>query len=246
MGIDDDPIIALERQFEMENLSVSPVTKAVLAVSSYFTLVWPVNKAVDTIKNHLSADSLERIRLLVETLANEIRGHDAELKRLQEKLPTADAAIREEVSRELLIDASRKASRNRSKDRISRIGVILTNGIVQPEFIDADEIEEMMRIAVELSDREVDFLRELIRIEGEALQAQDHLPRYDAYTRWEQGRWGASIDPEIDSVFSKLESYGLVARLAPPSNLNIMADFQNRYVLLKKGLRFSRLAKSSV
>ena len=27
-------------------------------------------------------------------------------------------------------------------------------------------------------------------------------------------------------------------RLAPPNNQNIMADFQNRYVLLEKGLRF--------
>jgi hypothetical protein len=39
-------------------------------------------------------------------------------------------------------------------------------------------------------------------------------------------------------VFRKLESYGLTARIPPPNNLNIMDGFQNRYVLLKKGLRF--------
>jgi hypothetical protein len=95
-----------------------------------------------------------------------------------------------------------------------------------------------MRVAIELSDHDIEFLRELVRIEGFMLEAQDHISRYDAHTKWEQGRWGDRIDPEIDSVFSKLESYGLVARLAPPSNLNLTADFQNRYVLLKKGLRF--------
>ena len=52
------------------------------------------------------------------------------------------------------------------------------------------------------------------------------------------------MDPELDSVFSKLESYGLVTRLAPPNNQNIMADIQNRYALLPKGLRFVDLIKS--
>lgn len=49
----------------------------------------------------------------------------------------------------------------------------------------------------------------------------------------------------LDSVFSKLESYGLVARIPPPNNLNITADFQNRYARLSKGLRFVELARSS-
>jgi hypothetical protein len=63
--------------------------------------------------------------------------------------------------------------------------------------------------------------------------------------RWEQGFWGTRIIPEIDSVFSKLESYGLVARIPPPNNLNIMADYQNRYVLLKKGVRFVTLTREA-
>jgi len=98
---------------------------------------------------------------------------------------------------------------------------------------------------MELSDRDIEFLKELIKIEGAMLQAQDHITRQTAHTKWEHGWWGARIDPEIDSVFSKLESFGLVARLAPPNNLNITADFQNRYVLLKKGLRFSTLVQEA-
>ena len=121
---------------------------------------------------------------------------------------------------------------------MKRIGLILANAVVESKRTEADEVEEMMRVAMELSDHDIEFLRELVRIEGLMLQAQDHIPRYDAHAKWEQGRWGDRIDPEIDSVFSKLESYGLVARLAPPNNLTLLADFQNRYVLLKKGLRF--------
>ena len=79
-----------------------------------------------------------------------------------------------------------------------------------------------------------------MRIEGVIVRNQGRVERYSAYTTWEQGRWGTRVDPELDSVFSKLESYGLVARLAPPNNLNIMADVQNRYVLLPKGLSIRR------
>ncbi|MFZ0279679.1 MAG: hypothetical protein WA254_06575 [Candidatus Sulfotelmatobacter sp.] len=128
---------------------------------------------------------------------------------------------------------------------MKRIGLILANALVESKPTDADEVEEMMRIAAELSDGDIVYLRELVRIEEQMLQAQDHISRYDAHMKWDQGFWGDRVDPEIDSVFSKLESYGLVARLAPPNNLNVMADFQNRYVLLKKGLRFVTLIREA-
>ena len=128
---------------------------------------------------------------------------------------------------------------------MKRIGLILANAVVGSQPTDADEVEEMMRVAMDLSDSDIRYLRELIRIEGTALETQDHIAGYDAHTRWEQGFWGTRIVPEIDSVFSKLESYGLVSRLAPPNNLNVMADFQNRYVLLKKGMRFAMMTREA-
>ena len=41
--------------------------------------------------------------------------------------------------------------------------------------------------------------------------------------------------------FSKLESYGLVSSIPPP-NLNLMAEYQNRYGLLRKGSPLSHFA----
>lgn len=63
---------------------------------------------------------------------------------------------------------------------------------------------------------------------------------------WEGGFWKNNTDPSTDSVFGKLESYGLCSRIPPPNNLNIMADFQNRYALLQKGLRFVTLVQQQV
>jgi hypothetical protein len=128
---------------------------------------------------------------------------------------------------------------------VKRIGLILANGTIQPDPTNSDEIEEMMRIAMELSDNDIRYLGELVRIEGKQVVSQGGISRYSAHQTWEQGFWGTRLDNEFDSVFSKLESYGLVARIPPSNTLNIMADIQNRYVLLKKGLRFVELIQQT-
>jgi hypothetical protein len=245
MPADDNPFDALERQLQMEDMPVSPVTKAVLKIGSLLPTAWPVSKAIEVLKGHLAADSLNRIHLMLETCVSEVRRHDNEIGRLRAAATAEESQAREEVSRELLLDAARKAESTRAKERVKRIGLILANALVESKPTDADEVEEMMRIATEVSDSDIVYLRELAKIEEPLLQAHNHIPRYDAHMKWEQGFWGDRVDPEIDSIFSKLESYGLVARLAPPNNLNIMADFQNRYVLLKKGLRFVTLIREA-
>jgi hypothetical protein len=238
MPADDHPFDALKQRFQMEEASVSPIAKIVLELASSIPDIWPFDKVANKLKDHLAADSVERIRLMLETCMNEVRKHDDEIRRLRENMSAKESQGRSEVSGELLLDAARKAESTRSKERVKRIGLILGNAVVDAKETDADEIEELLRVAMELSDRDIEYLRELVRIEGDQLERQHHVTRYNAYKLWEHGFWGTRIDPEIDSVFSKLESYGLVARIPPPNNLNIQADFQNRYVLLRKGLQF--------
>src|SRR5580700_11700584 len=60
--------------------------------------------------------------------------------------------------------------------------------------------------------------------------------RYDANAKWEQGSWGTFHRTRHGQSISKLESYGLVARLPPPNIVNALGVFQNRYVLLSRGL----------
>jgi hypothetical protein len=246
MPADDHPFDALEHQLHMENLSVSPVAENLLVLASDLPVEWPFNKIVEWLrKGNLAADSQERIRLMLDTCKLEIRKHDEEMMKLRDSLDAEHRQAREELLPGLLLDAARKAESTRAKERVKRIGLILANAVTESTPTDADEIEEMMRVAVELSDRDIEFLRELLRVQGSNLQSKDHIPRFEAHQSWEQGWWRSSINPEIDSVFSKLESYGLVARIPPPNNLNISADFQNRYVLLKKGARFATLIREA-
>jgi hypothetical protein len=243
MPSDDHPIIALEKQFELEDSSTSPIARLVFDLASALELPWPFNSAVAKLKEHLAGDASNRIKVMLQTFRDEILRLSSEVDQLKATLTSEESDRRDQTAKDLLLDAARKAANTRAIERIRRIGLILANGITEQSPTDADEIEEMMRIATELNDRDILHLRELVRIEGSVIEQRERVERHDAYTRWEQGYWGARVDGELDSVFSKLVSYGLVAQIPPPNNLNISADFQNRYVLLKKGLRFVNLIR---
>ena len=73
------------------------------------------------------------------------------------------------------MDAVRKAVNTRAMERVKRIGLILAHGFTESEAIDSDEIEEMMRVAMEVSDKNVPYLRELVRIDGPAWETNEEL-----------------------------------------------------------------------
>jgi hypothetical protein len=240
MAIDDHPFDAIEKHFKLEDSSTSPLIKLLLWLTSFVSWMWPFDKAFSFLKDHVSADSAQRIKVMLDACMNEVRKHDAELAAIRSALSPQDAQAREEATAELVVDAVRRAINTRSLTRVQRIGVILSNGLVQ-KTLHPDHVEEMMRVAMDLNDTDISYLGELIRIEGEMVAARGRIERYDAHTKWEQARWGTAVNPELDSVFNKLASYGLVVPIPPPNNLNIMADFQNRYALLPKGLHFYTL-----
>jgi len=242
--IDDNPIKRLQHQFEMEDLATSPVTEAVVKIAEKLPLPELLKKGADFLAGRLNKQAEERRNLLLETVADETVKYGEELDRLKKSVDEHGERTKPEVMAELLMDATRKAQNTRAKERVRRIALILFNALVEPKEADADEVEEMMRVAMEVSDRDVVYLRELVKIEGNLLATREHIPRYDAHSAWSNGFWGDRVVPEVDSVFQKLESYGLVTRIAPPNNQNIIAEIQNRYVLLPKGLRFVNLIKN--
>jgi hypothetical protein len=249
MAIDDHPIEVLRKHLELEDSSKYPLAETMLAIFCSVPLPWPLDAAATKLKDHIAADSGHRIKVMFETCTEELLKQRKQIDQLQDQLTAEEAERRSHQAKELLLDAARKASVTRSLMRVRRIGMILANGVAADgSASEADEVEEMMRVAMDISDRDVEYLRELVRIEGTQVGSRGRMERYQAHMVWEQGFWGARTESEIDSVFSKLESYGLVSRIPPPNNLNLMADFQNRYVLLQKGLHFAELvtAKASL
>jgi hypothetical protein len=237
----DDPLDALQKQLELEESSSSSIGKILIEALE----ASPKGLFIDAIIRALAeagrADDRHKTKVLIDTLVGEVRRLGSEVDKLRSKLSPMEFNARTEAASRLLLDAFRKAMVTRAVERVKRIATILANGIVDPRSLDEDEIEEMMRVATELTDQDVDYLRELVLIEGNIVRLRGRIERYQAHMQWEQGPWGTKVEGQIDSVFSKLESCGLVSRIPPPNNLNIGADFQNRYVLLSKGLRFTEL-----
>lgn len=245
MAIDDNPIAALRKQFELEDISRSPISEMLVKVSAELTKFYPLPSSLQSIlqivNDKIGTDSVERIAIMLETVANEVIKHDRNISELRESQSAEQKKARDEPQAKLIIDGARRASATRSIARVQRIGIILARTISAPTPPDEDEIEEMMRIATELTDVDVSYLGELVSLQARYLEGRSHIERYTAYQSWESGPWGNKIDPTLDSVFHKLESYGLVAAIAPNNTYNIMADIQTRFALLPKGRRFAEL-----
>jgi hypothetical protein len=239
----DDPIESIEKQLELEDSSSSDIGRALLTHLQLFPLPWPLSAAVLALDNQIESDRYERLKVYIQTVAEVAKAIQKRADQYDRRLDDLEANQRTECTRKLLVEGARRVAGTRSIARVTRIGIILARGVTEKALPDEDEIEEMMRIARELTEQDVDYLNELGRIYGEIIKKNGRVDRYTAFQVWVIGRWGESRNPEIDSVCSKLESFGLVGSVPGNNTFNVMADIQNRYVLLPKGLRFSELIK---
>lgn len=245
MAIDDNPIEALRKQFDLEDSAKSPVTAGIVNAAAALVKLGkvpvPLNAIIQRVAQVISNDGNERVKIMLETVADQVLKHEKEIGEIRERQTAEQARAREEQVARLVIDGARRASVTRSIERVKRLGIILSKSIVDPRPVNEDETEEMMRIATELAEEDVKYLGELVKVHGKFVSGNQHMERYTAYNEWERGPWGTLVDPKIDSIFHKLESYGLVSSIAPNNTLNISADIQTRYALLPKGLRFANL-----
>jgi hypothetical protein len=239
----DDPIEALEKQLELEDSSSSNISRALLTKLQLAPLPWPLSAAVDALDKQIDNDRYDRLKIYVQTIASTMKAIQELVDRNTRRLDDIEATQRAESTSNLLVEGARKVVSTRSISRVMRIGVILARGVTEEKLPNEDEIEEMMRIARELTEQDIDYLKELVRIYGEVVEKHGRVDRYTAFQFWVKGRWSESRNPEIDSVCSKLESFGLVASFPGNNTSTVMADIQNRYVLLPKGLRFTELIK---
>lgn len=99
---------------------------------------------------------------------------------------------------------------------------------------------------MELTDHDVEYLRQLFVMHGDAVRQHGRITRYHAHQLWESSNLGNKNDPEVEGSFAKLESYGLVWKLPSQNNMNVMVDIMNGYGLLAKGLRFVDLITTTI
>jgi hypothetical protein len=233
----DDPISAVEKHLELEAQASDPVFARLAAFAEMLNLPWPAGPVAQKVLGMLAADRMQKVELMLEAVKDELGRQHSKL----EVLSQDSDRIKEWWA--LVQDGLKRAEQTRARSRVTRIGRILAKSLTAVPKPPADDVEEMMRTATELSDCEVELLYELVRIEGSLVNTNGRITSYDAIQRWPQGVWGDTHDSARESAFAKMESLGLVSRLNQPNNQNVFADAPNRYALLRKGLDFIRFCQ---
>jgi hypothetical protein len=237
LAIDDPPLTVAQALLAAEDRSrTAGWVRA--AVAGFCKLLPFPGKAI---ASFLEARDSEKLNYLMELVIQS-------LNLLEDKIETLASTSEEHVRFRnsewlpLLEDAARRTVQVRAQERIARIALILTNSLVEDPPPQADDIEEMMRIAAELADRDVLALRIIVERLGPQVSRDKRMSYQGAYDRWKSLAWNAKdySEQEIESIGLRLSGLGLLARLDRHPTHNAHSSQTNGYELLFKGVQFTR------
>jgi len=161
--------------------------------------------AIKAALDWLSRHEEENRRALVDAIAEEVKRHGDELRRLLATSEEHRRFMAEEMPG-LVLDALRRAEQIRAKDRIRHLGRILLHAAKCGPHDGADRAEEMMRIAIEMTDDDVLVLKQV----RDDFERYLHLPADALHTLIVPDVQG--VQPEsVLGICGKLQSLGLIA-----------------------------------
>jgi hypothetical protein len=217
----DDPVKAIQKLNANEERQRSPVSrfaKQFLGIVKQFAPkegeipISGLEAAFEWLNGREQANREE----LLNVIATEVSFRGSQIDELIATQENHRRFIEDEMPG-LVLDALRRAEGVRAKSRIARLARILVHAAEIGPAADADLAEEYMRIAVELSDRDVLVLD--AAIDEFARQQKPGYPEADAVVSaraWTSVPWrskvGAAGD-EIASIGAKLQSFGLASRI---------------------------------
>jgi hypothetical protein len=145
----------------------------------------------------------------------------------------------------IALDVLRRAERTRAKKRVRRLGAILVRAAEVGPQGGADYAEEMMRIAMELAERDVAVLMALCAAQ-EAFVNSGVIQREQVNEAWRHRppRIPGMGENEIQSICAKLQSFGLATRIERNDFKPGSSEIPN--ALLQKGLDFIAYVHFSV
>jgi hypothetical protein len=232
----DDPISAVQKQLEIEQIERSRVTEALAK------LVAEVIPGAGILRNFMEEHRVQNWELLLKVLLQEIK---ALRERVDELDETHRLFLREQFY-SLLIDGLRRAENLPAKERVKRIALILANAAKVGPSQPFDSTEELMRVAMELSDLEVEYLRQLNEFHpfpfdepGGGLTTVEEANR-----NWADRHpsLGGVDNSDYQSIALKLQSFGLIE--AVERRPVIVGPDITPYRMLKKGAAFVRFIQS--
>jgi hypothetical protein len=233
----DDPLDALDAQIENEERPRNQIEKYVREVAGLLpgwfgkALGWTVQR-----------DRSAKQRLMIDTIKEEVRRHEDQIK----ELGSRSEAAREFMQAEwipLVVDGIKKAEQTRSEERVRTMGLILSN-VLLAEPPHGDYVEEMMRVATILDNADAEVLRQIVAKQGPLLPASGALDENGANEAWHESppKIAGLSDAMITSICAKLESLGLVRAVRPREMWYSLKTVGTPFTLLKKGWDFAVFA----
>jgi hypothetical protein len=206
----DDPISALQSLNASDQRQGSPVLPFAQQFLQIVRLFSPANldlslNGIQAALDWLSHRNEKNRQELVDVIAEEVKRHSKDILLLLDRSEEHRRFMAEEMPG-LVVDALRRAERIRAKERIRRLGRILVHAIQHGPQNGADQAEEMMRIAADITDDDVLVLKAVT----EAYQHYLHLPAHAMHTLTVPDVHGF-IGDSVVSICGKLQSMGLIA-----------------------------------
>ena len=234
----DDELSAIKFLNESEERSRSPVWKfAKDAIAAISAVIPPAGLFLGAIDNALDRRAAKNRAELLSALVERVQKDSAALNERIEKSDPHSRFFRDEFPG-LVVEAARRAETVRSMERIRRFAAILTHALQVGPQDGADYVEEMLRIATELSDWDVKVLdsalTEFPRQKGSLREADSVI----AARAWLRMKSGVSGD-ELASIGAKLQSFGLMTRIEGQTG-----DMSS-YRVLERGKRFIEYIRSA-
>jgi glycine cleavage system protein P-like pyridoxal-binding family len=150
----------------------------------------------------------------------------------------------EEQFPRLLVEAVSKAERTGSKERIDRLSLIIVHTVVEGPTADLEEVDEMMRLTLDISDADIDVLGKIYAKQAQGLSFLKYMPDQNvANSTWKELEDTHPIfkSSEIYSICAKLQSFGLATQVPRiPTTLGLTSM---PYAILKKGADYLEAIK---
>jgi hypothetical protein len=233
----DDPIKAVESLIASDERLRSPITDKLVTIAKELRI-----PGASTLSGLIERRRRANWELLLRTAI-------LELRYLIEHFDGLEAKHKEFLKNDfgdLVVDALSKAERLRAKERVARIALILANAAEVGPSTDLDLTEELMRVATELSDIEVEFLRQMDSFHPYPWQNPGGglLTVHEANMNWSERHPQLSgVDnSEYSSIALRLQSLGLIE--AVEREVAIVGPDITPYRILRKGSAFIRFVRS--
>jgi hypothetical protein len=230
MAIDDE-IDAARVRIEYGKTTITPKVVSTILEGLAAVGVTPAKPAAFFMKKVFEQREDNTLFLLEATISK--------LRRLEEKVKTFSDSHKQFVEEQLprlLVEAVSKAERTGSKERIERLSLIVVHTVVKGPAADLEQVDEMMRVTVDLGHAEIDVLAKIYSVQGLELARTGFLPEMNlANSTWRdlQSAFHLFKSSEINSICAKLQSLGLVTqvpRIATTLDLTSIP-----YAVLRKG-----------